>query len=79
MPVPSEVGTIAPGCAHLLRICQAGRTMRLVRGADGRGTSAEIEGWGYFADALGMLHPCCPGCLADRFGITAQLRLRRIT
>ena len=31
--------------------------------------AAESQGWAYFADELGELHPCCPGCLAERFGI----------
>ena len=36
---------------------------------------ADALGWGYFADRLGDLHPCCPRCLAGRFGITGQLGL----
>jgi hypothetical protein len=37
----------------------------------------DSRGWAYFFDELGDLHPCCPGCLADRFGITRPARLRR--
>ena len=38
---------------------------------------AEALGWAYFVDDLGELHPCCPGCLADRFGIPGRVALRR--
>ena len=38
--------------------------------------AAECSGWAYFADELGELHPCCPGCLAGRFGIAGRFRLR---
>jgi hypothetical protein len=41
--------------------------------------SAGLEGWAYYADDIGELHPCCPECLAARFGITDKLRLRRET
>ena len=33
-------------------------------------------GWAYFADELGELHPCCPGCLGEQFGIADRFRLR---
>ena len=42
--------------------------------ADGEEERAEGEGWAYFADEVGELHPCCPGCLGERFGITGTLR-----
>ena len=38
--------------------------------------AAEAQGWAYFADELGELHPCCPGCLAAEFGIADRFRLR---
>ena len=38
--------------------------------------AAELQGWAYFVDELGELHPCCPGCLAERFGIAGRFRLR---
>jgi len=37
--------------------------------------AAEERGWVYYADELGDLHPCCPLCLAERFGITARVSL----
>jgi hypothetical protein len=38
--------------------------------------TAEVQGWTYFADELGKLHPCCPTCLTARFGIADRFRLR---
>jgi len=63
-------------CAHLLRIarvreyCAWCETLMLDEEA------AELHGWAYFVDELGELHPCCPGCLAERFGIAGRFRLR---
>ena len=63
-------------CAHLLRIERqpehcAWCAVRMVEEEQ-----ADRDGWGYFADAHGDLYPCCPGCLAFRFGITARVLLR---
>ena len=62
-------GTYCKPCAHLLRIARLASTAPGARRRwstrDGRGAT----GWAYFADELGELHPCCPGCLAERFGI----------
>jgi hypothetical protein len=69
-------GTFCLSCAHLLRIarlreyCAWCETLMLDEEA------AELHGWAYFVDELGELHPCCPGCLADRFGIAGRFRLR---
>ena len=55
----------------------ADRALRLVRGADGgREHGRGTQGWAYFADELGELHPCCPGCLGEQFGIADRFRLR---
>ena len=46
------------------------RALLLVRGgARGRGRRGD-RGWAYFADEIGAFHPCCPGCLGQRFGIS---------
>ena len=69
-------GTFCKPCAHLLRIervreyCAWCKTLMLDEDA------AELQGWAYFVDELGALHPCCPGCLAERFGIAGRFRLR---
>jgi hypothetical protein len=57
------------GCAHLLRIA------RLSEHCSWCGAGLEDEesgGWAYFADEIGAFHACCPGCLEQRFGITAR-------
>ena len=72
-------GNYCPRCAHLLRIARLAERCTWCEAPMVEERRAEIEGWGYYADALGSLHPCCPGCLADRFGITARVRPRGIT
>jgi hypothetical protein len=63
-------------CAHLLRIARVAEQCAWCEVPLVEEELAEAEGWGYYADTLGKLHPCCPGCLAERFGITARVRLR---
>ncbi len=72
-------GNYCPRCAHLLRIARLAERCTWCEAPMVEERRAEIDGWGYYADALGSLHPCCPGCLADRFGITARVRPRGIT
>ncbi len=69
-------GIFCRPCAHLLRI------VRLPEHCTWCGTPmveeerAETQGWAYFADELGALHPCCPRCLGESFGITERIRTR---
>ena len=64
-------------CAHLLRIVRLAEQCTWCEAPMVEEERAELEGWGYYADDLGELHPCCPGCLAERFGIDTRVHLRR--
>ena len=68
-------GVYCRACAHLLRIVRLNETCAWCEAAMVEEESAEAKGWGYYADELGDLHPCCPGCLAERFGIDTRVRL----
>ncbi len=70
-------GAYCRTCAHLLWIVRLPEQCAWCEAAMVEEERAESEGWGYYADTLGALHPCCPGCLAERFGITAAGRSRR--
>ncbi len=65
------------GCAHLLRLVRVDEECTWCETPMGREEEAEATGWGYFANDLGELHPCCPACLASRFGIEARIMARR--
>ena len=53
------------------------RAVRLVRGADGRrGRPRSCRAGPTSRTSSATLHPCCPGCLAERFGIIGRFRLR---
>lgn len=69
-------GVYCRACAHLLRIVRLAEQCAWCEAPMVEEARAELEGWGYYADDLGELHPCCPGCLAERFGIPARIRLR---
>lgn len=69
-------GAYCRACAHLLRIARLAEQCAWCDEPLIEEERAESDGWGYYADTLGELHPCCPGCLATRFGITARIRLR---
>jgi hypothetical protein len=64
-------------CAHLLGIVRLAERCSWCEAPLVEEERAELEGWGYYADTLGELHPCCPACLAERFGIAARVRPRR--
>jgi hypothetical protein len=64
-------------CAHLLRIVRLAEQCAWCEAPLAEEETAEVEGWGYFADSLGDLYPCCPRCLAERFEITGRVRIRR--
>ena len=68
-------GVYCRACAHLLRLVRLEEQCTWCDTAMLEEESAETEGWGYFADELGDLYPCCPSCLAERFGITARISL----
>jgi hypothetical protein len=68
-------GAYCRACAHLLRIVRLAEQCAWCETPMVEEERADSDGWGYFADPLGDLHPCCPGCLAERFGITCRLRL----
>ena len=70
-------GTFCRTCAHLLRIVRLAERCAWCEAPLVDEARAESDGWGYFADTLGVLHPCCPGCLAERFDITGRVRVRR--
>ena len=63
-------------CAHLLGVARLAEKCAWCETPMVDEGCAETLGWGYFADTLGALHPCCPGCLAESFGISARGRLR---
>jgi hypothetical protein len=66
-------------CAHLLRIVRLAEECAWCEAPLVEEVGAESEGWGYFADEIGDLHPCCPDCMVAHFGITGRVRLRRKT
>ena len=69
--------TYCRSCAHLLRIVRLPEHCAWCEAPGVEEERAELEGWGYYANDLGELHPCCPGCLAERFGIETRIHLRR--
>ena len=71
----AEGGAYCRACAHLLRIVRFAERCAWCEVPLVEEERAEAEGWGYYADDLGTLHPCCPGCLAERFGIDTRIRL----
>ena len=68
-------GTYCRPCAHLLRISRIPELCAWCETPMVEEEAAESIGWAYFADELGELHPCCPACLAERFGIASRFRL----
>ena len=64
-------------CAHLLRLVRVVEQCAWCETPIVEEERAELEGWGYYADSLGTLHPCCPGCLAERFVIRERVHFRR--
>ena len=58
-------GTFCLSCAHLLRIARVAEYCAWCEMPMLDEEAAELQGWAYFADELGELHPCCPGCLDD--------------
>ena len=70
-------GTYCRPCAHLLRIVRLAEECSWCKAPLLEEERAERDGWAYYADELGDLHPCCPGCLAARFGIRGRPGLRR--
>ena len=75
----AEGRTYCRSCAHLLGVARIAEQCTWCGAPMVAEESAGVEGWAYFADDIGELHPCCPDCLAGRFGITDKLRLRRET
>jgi hypothetical protein len=79
----SDSGVLANGgaycrtCAHLLRLVRLPEHCAWCETPMIEEEEAEVAGWGYYADDLGALHPCCPSCLAGRFGILDLLHVRR--
>jgi len=69
-------GRFCMSCAHLLRIARVREYCAWCEALMLDEEAAELQGWAYFVDELGELHPCCPGCLAERFGIADRFRLR---
>ena len=74
--LPAGGGTYCLRCAHLLRIARLTEHCAWCKTPMVDETTAEERGWAYFADALGELHPCCPSCLGEQFGIADRFRLR---
>jgi len=66
-------GVFCRECAHLLRIARREEFCAWCGTLMAAEDRAEALGWGYFVDGLGDLHACCPGCLADRFGIPGRV------
>jgi hypothetical protein len=66
-------GVFCRRCAHLLRLVRVQETCVWCDASMAEEESAEAQGWVYYADNLGNLHPCCPSCLAGRFGITDRV------
>ncbi len=63
-------------CAQELRIEQRVEACAWCGVTMGGEKRAEALGWGFFADIYGLLHACCPGCLASVFGIAGRMSLR---
>ena len=74
--VPSG-GVYCRSCAHLLRLVRLDEECAWCDEPMVEEESAEVEGWVYFADDLGVLHPCCPACLTARLGTRAPGSLDR--
>jgi hypothetical protein len=74
--LPAGGGTYCLRCAHLLRIVRLTEHCAWCEAPMVDESTAEERGWAYFADELGELHPCCPGCLGEQFGIADRFRLR---
>jgi len=70
-------GTYCRACAHLLRLLRLAESCRWCGVAMVEEERAELEGWAYYADEIGILHPCCPGCLSELFGIRERVSHRR--
>ena len=68
-------GVYCRACAHLLRLIRLHEACVWCDEPMVEEEAAEARGWMYYADELGDLHPCCPSCLAGRFGITARVSL----
>jgi hypothetical protein len=64
-------GAFCRPCAHLLGIARLVEQCAWCRAPLVEEARAQLDGWGYYVDVLGQLLPCCPGCLAERFRITA--------
>ena len=75
--IVSGGGVYCRSCAHLLRIARRDEQCAWCKTPMGDESIAEATGWAYFADSLGALHPCCPVCLAEHFGIAPRHGLRR--
>jgi hypothetical protein len=63
-------------CAHLLRIARQPEWCAWCGGLMVDEERADALGWAYFLDEVGDMHACCPGCLAERFGIAGRVRQR---
>jgi hypothetical protein len=74
--LPAGGGTYCLRCAHLLLIVRLTEHCAWCEAPMVDESTAEERGWAYFADELGELHPCCPGCLGEQFGIADRFRLR---
>ena len=70
-------GTYCRRCAHLLGVERLVERCAWCETAMAGEEESDSIGWGYFADMLGVLHPCCPSCLAQRFGIDRRRDRRR--
>lgn len=70
-------GVYCRPCAHLLRLVRLDEKCAWCDAPMIEEEAAEAQGWAYFADELGALHPCCPACLAKSFGISARVSLGR--
>ena len=73
--LPVGGGTFCRACAHDLRIARMAEHCTWCKLLMVEEEQAELEGWAYYTDPLGALHPCCPVCLAKHFGITARITL----
>ncbi len=67
-------GVYCRPCAHLLRIVRRDEQCAWCSTPLVEEERAENEGWVYFSDEYGELHPCCPACLVGTFGIAGRLR-----
>jgi hypothetical protein len=73
----ADEGVFCRTCAHLLRIARVPERCAWCGAPLPDEETAEVGGWAFYADEIGVLHPCCPACLAARFGIAGRVRLRR--